>query len=326
VSTPAMSPAMTPSMSPAYTPGTTMIGGGGGSSSGGQMIYPPTEEPDDDDDVAEEAESDGAEEAESDVIKRFTMQNPFTPQNIPTIDGRLFDWAEAASTVQSFVGGGSGAVSTPVAQTPSSLLTTSTDVTAADHTLDTVADWVTKFGVTAPVVHNVVATANLGVELDLKKIAMTARNAEYNPRRFKAVIMRIREPKATALVFHSGKMVVTGTKSEADAKHAARKFGRVVVKVGYPDVRFKEFRVENLVSMFTVPYPIPLEQLYKDIPSGTNSQYEPEVFPGLILRAPKGTCLIFVSGKCVMIGMKTKEDIDATFIYAMRYLKKYRKK
>jgi TATA-box binding protein (TBP) (component of TFIID and TFIIIB) len=39
--------------------------------------------------------------------------------------------------------------------------------------------------------------------LDLKTIALHARNAEYNPKRFAAVIMRIREPKTTALIFAS---------------------------------------------------------------------------------------------------------------------------
>ena len=58
------------------------------------------------------------------------------------------------------------------------------------------------------------ATVNLDCRLDLKTIALHARNAEYNPKRFAAVIMRIREPKTTALIFASGKMVVTGAKSE----------------------------------------------------------------------------------------------------------------
>ena len=43
---------------------------------------------------------------------------------------------------------------------------------------------------------------------------MGCRNAEYNPSRFPAVVMRIREPKTTALIFAKGKMVITGAKSE----------------------------------------------------------------------------------------------------------------
>ena len=44
-------------------------------------------------------------------------------------------------------------------------------------------------------------TASSGCKLDLKTIALRARNAEYNPKRFAAVIMRIREPRTTALIF-----------------------------------------------------------------------------------------------------------------------------
>lgn len=55
-----------------------------------------------------------------------------------------------------------------------------------------------------PQLQNVVSTCCLGRKLDLKFIAMHARNAEYNPKRFAAVIMRIREPKTTALIFSSG--------------------------------------------------------------------------------------------------------------------------
>ncbi|AWP15918.1 putative TATA box-binding protein-like protein 2 [Scophthalmus maximus] len=64
-----------------------------------------------------------------------------------------------------------------------------------------------------PQLQNIVSTVNLCCPLDLKFIALQARNAEYNPKRFAAVIMRIREPRTTALIFSSGKMVCTGAKS-----------------------------------------------------------------------------------------------------------------
>ena len=52
-----------------------------------------------------------------------------------------------------------------------------------------------------PQLQNIVSTVNLACPLDLKKIALHARNAEYNPKRFAAVIMRIRDPRTTALIF-----------------------------------------------------------------------------------------------------------------------------
>lgn len=89
-----------------------------------------------------------------------------------------------------------------------------------------------------PQLQNIVSTVNLGCKLDLKKIALHARNAEYNPKRFAAVIMRIREPRTTALIFSSGKMVCTGAKSEEMSRLAARKYARIVQKLGF-DVSIK---------------------------------------------------------------------------------------
>lgn len=59
--------------------------------------------------------------------------------------------------------------------------------------------------------------------LELASIAQRARNAEYNPKRFAACIVRIKDPKTTALMFNSGKMVIAGAKSEDQSRLAARK-------------------------------------------------------------------------------------------------------
>jgi transcription initiation factor TFIID TATA-box-binding protein len=64
-------------------------------------------------------------------------------------------------------------------------------------------------------------------------IATHVRNAEYNPQRFSAVIIRLREPKSTALFFHTGKLVVTGTKNEEDGRMASRLVGKIIHKLGF---------------------------------------------------------------------------------------------
>jgi len=46
--------------------------------------------------------------------------------------------------------------------------------------------------------------------------------------------MRIRTPRTTALIFSSGKMVCTGAKSEGDSVQAARRYARVIQKLGFP--------------------------------------------------------------------------------------------
>lgn len=92
--------------------------------------------------------------------------------------------------------------------------------------------------------------------------------------RFAAVIMRIREPKTTALIFASGKMVVTGAKSEDDSRLAARKYARIVQKLGF-EAKFTEFKIQNIVGSCDVKFPIRLEGLAYN--HGHFSSYEPEV-------------------------------------------------
>ena len=57
-----------------------------------------------------------------------------------------------------------------------------------------------------PQTKNVVSKLDVSCKLDLKDIMTKSRNSEYNPKRFAAVIMRIREPKSTALIFSTGKV------------------------------------------------------------------------------------------------------------------------
>lgn len=78
-----------------------------------------------------------------------------------------------------------------------------------------------------------VATVNTACLLDLRKINFYTRNSEYNPSRFNGIVMRLRDPRATALVFSSGKIVTTGTKHEANALLATRKFVRIIQKLGF---------------------------------------------------------------------------------------------
>lgn len=130
--------------------------------------------------------------------------------------------------------------------------------------------------------------------------------------RFAAVIMRIREPKTTALIFASGKMVVTGAKSEDDSKLASRKYARIIQKLGF-NAKFIDFKIQNIVGSCDIKFPIRLEGLASR--HHHFSSYEPELFPGLIYRMikPKIVLLIFVSGKIVLTGAKVREEIYQAF-------------
>jgi len=173
--------------------------------------------------------------------------------------------------------------------------------------------------------HNIVATINLQCPLDLKKIMLKTRNSEYNPRRFTAVIMRIRDPKVTALIFASGKIVCTGAKSEDDAYRGAHKFHRLIKKIGYSKAKFTDFQLQNVTGSCDVGFPIRLESLA--YAHGKFCHYEPELFPGLVYRmvTPKVVLLVFVSGKLVITGAKSKDNIQQAFEKIYPVLYSYRK-
>ena len=188
-----------------------------------------------------------------------------------------------------------------------------------------------------PKLQNIVSTANLGCPLNLRQIALQARNAEYNPKRFAAVIMRIKEPKTTALIFSSGKMVCTGAKSEEDSKKASRKYAKIIRSLGF-NVEFKEFMVQNIVGSCDVKFQISLSKLNMKLgknntisDKGNNKKknichYEPEIFPGLIyhMLEPEIVLLIFVSGKIVLTGAKERGQIYKAFENIYPVLLKYK--
>ena len=71
-------------------------------------------------------------------------------------------------------------------------------------------------------VQNIVTSADLGTSLNLNAIAigLGLENIEYEPEQFPGLVYRLDEPNVVALLFGSGKLVITGGKKPADAAAA----------------------------------------------------------------------------------------------------------
>lgn len=173
-------------------------------------------------------------------------------------------------------------------------------------------------------IQNVVCTVNLGCTLDLQKINFRTRNSEYNPKRFCGIVMRLLHPRSTALIFSSGKIVVTGVRHENNSVLAARKYARILQKLGFP-VKFTEFKIHNMVATCDLRFPLRLENLHQI--HGQFTSYEPELFPALIYRMikPRIVILIFVNGKLVITGAKSRGEIYEGLDNIFPILKSYRK-
>ncbi|CAH0750217.1 unnamed protein product [Diatraea saccharalis] len=171
---------------------------------------------------------------------------------------------------------------------------------------------------------NCVSSVSLGCELKLLDIYCRTRFSEYNPARFRGVVMRILEPRVTALVFRSGKIVCTGAKTEHDSYIAARKFARIIQRLGFP-AKFLDFKIQNFIASADLRFPVRLEALQQA--HGQFTSYEPELFPGLVYRMvrPRVVLLIFVNGKIVLTGGKTRNEVYEALDIIYPILRSYRK-
>jgi len=160
-----------------------------------------------------------------------------------------------------------------------------------------------------PVIQNVVATADLGTNIDLIAIMKVFRNVEYRPKRFPGLVFRLKRPKTATLIFSTGKMVCTGAKSAKLAKRAVKNVVKKLRKADFIIRDMPNAEIQNIVATADLSSKIDLEGA-ADILG--NIMYEPEMFPGLIYRMvePKVVILLFTSGKIVITGAKTEEQVN----------------
>ncbi len=157
-------------------------------------------------------------------------------------------------------------------------------------------------------IENVVASITLQQTIDLDAVVKAFPTVEYKPERFPGLVFRLKKPKTATLIFHSGKMVCTGAKSEKAVHRAVKKVIQELKKKGVLIISREVIKIQNIVASASVFGKIDLE---KSVYALSRTMYEPEQFPGLIYRMdkPKVVILLFASGKIVCTGAKVEEDV-----------------
>ncbi|ABU82168.1 TATA-box-binding protein [Ignicoccus hospitalis] len=160
-------------------------------------------------------------------------------------------------------------------------------------------------------IENIVATVSIDQNIDLEKIEKEFdSNVEYDPDQFPGLIFRLEEPRVTALIFKSGKMVVTGAKSTQELITAVKKIFYILKSKGIVSGKVRpRIQIQNIVASANLGVEVHLEKAAYLL---ENSMYEPEQFPGLIYRLdePRVVLLLFSSGKMVVTGAKKEEEVS----------------
>ena len=157
-------------------------------------------------------------------------------------------------------------------------------------------------------VQNIVATTSLEKDVSLTKLARTQPNTEYNPDTFPGLVLRIKDPKSAVLVFSSGNLVCTGTKSISQVKDVVQQVIKQLRKIGVNVTITPKITVQNIVASGAIDLSLNLNTLSLEL---ENTEYEPEQFPGLVykLDEPNATFLLFSNGKLVCTGTKNKAQL-----------------
>ncbi|PIN86145.1 TATA-box-binding protein [Candidatus Woesearchaeota archaeon CG10_big_fil_rev_8_21_14_0_10_44_13] len=172
---------------------------------------------------------------------------------------------------------------------------------------------------------NIVVSASLNHDIPLEKMAATLSNTEYNPEQFPGLVIRIKEPKTSALIFSSGKIVCTGARSMDKVEESIGKIIKILEKIGIKITIKPEIKIQNIVASGSVGMDLNLNDLAMKL---DNTEYEPEQFPGLVykLAEAKATFLLFSNGKVVCTGTKSEKEVYAALEKLIDNLKKIKSK
>lgn len=168
--------------------------------------------------------------------------------------------------------------------------------------------------------------------IDLKLISPIL-GATWNPKVFATATIRLASPTCCILIFSTGKIVCTGSKSERGAIIAFSKLHIAMMSI-YPQIRLTNIKIELINARASLGYPIDLNKMAANFPHQT--QYNAALFPGLRYyiklptiddaRAPfiNSTVLCFKNGNMVITGTKSRYQIMHVWRHMETIMTSYR--
>ena len=166
---------------------------------------------------------------------------------------------------------------------------------------------------------NVVATGDLKQRVDIKVIAKLP-HMIHDSKIYGGRVTYLKTPTmyGKVTIFPSGKLISIGTKSPEQAQLDLETTVAILVEEGFIEPLEIQANTRNLVAVASFDNISSLEE----IASYTGAIYEPEQFPGAILKSSttNATYLIFQSGKIVISGTSSIEELEKSYKYIIELL------
>ena len=162
-------------------------------------------------------------------------------------------------------------------------------------------------------IHNLVGTCKINSSvcpLDLQHVSRLLPNSHFDKQKFAAITVRLHDPVCTVLLFTSGKLVLTGSKTFVECMYACMRVLKIL-RAGTPGVKFEvvESNIQNIVGNVDLQLgseqKLDLDAFHRD--HSVFCTYQKNMFPGLIFRPINSpiVLLLFMSGKIVLTGAKS---------------------
>jgi len=180
-------------------------------------------------------------------------------------------------------------------------------------------------------ISNVVCTAWAGKTLSLRMVQL-ATQGRLDGSVFPSSVSRARNPATTNSIFDTGCILITGAPSTDYALYSAIKFVDKLNKELNNDLCVLDFAVQNIVSSFSLGYPLNIDMFYKDqkVTRYGTAAYEPSRFRGCSWhpvnpdRERQQAFVLFASGRVVLTGAKTWDEAYDAYDEALPILARYR--
>ena len=154
---------------------------------------------------------------------------------------------------------------------------------------------------------NIVATVILAEPLDLNVVHKHLPGSKFPKTGAPLLQYRLQPENYYTTFYKSGKFLVTGVSSPEEIRPIANRIISILKKNAI-DVKISEIRIHNFVVVDTIGHNVKFDKIIESLPDA-NIEYEPEQFPGMIIKEHGHSFLLFSSGKIVLTGVRDIESI-----------------
>jgi transcription initiation factor TFIID TATA-box-binding protein len=162
-------------------------------------------------------------------------------------------------------------------------------------------------------IQNIVSAGSIAESIDLEFIGNNIPNCTFTKKKFPGAVFHMQNPKSAALIFSSGRVVLTGHHRSEDIPVALQNLLQNLKEAGISCKDNPQIKVTNIVCTYDLGFPLNLVRITTALMDTEQVEYEPEAFPGLVCRIsdPKIVFLLFSSGKIVITGATIIDDVKA---------------